>query len=381
VASVRPRVLYVQYANPAAYPPIVHGTQLLADAGAAVALVGTRPLVAQDIAMPARRDVSSRFIAERRGIGQKIAFLRHMILAIVTAYGHRPDWLYVSDVLGAPAGIVIAALRRTKVVYHEHDVPEGRRSLFMQFCLSARRLLARRADVVIAPSVGRADYLRETLGVAPTVVLNCPRRDEARTPEPGVAGRLRLVYQGTIVPQRLPLTVADAVGHFRGRVTLTIAGYETAGAEGYASALIARAGVAGGPGAIEHAGLITSRSELLAFCSRFDAGLAFMPSTGGDINMRTMAGASNKVFEYLACGIPVVVSDLSDWRAMFVDPGFAYAARPDDVGSLVALFERLLAGTDELAAKGRAGRERILSDWNYEHQFAPILARLCTDGR
>ena len=37
----RPRVLYVQYTNPAAYPPIHHSGRMLADAGFDVRMVGT----------------------------------------------------------------------------------------------------------------------------------------------------------------------------------------------------------------------------------------------------------------------------------------------------------------------------------------------------
>jgi len=36
------RVLYVQYTNPAAYPPLVRGSQLLVGSGAEVLMLGTR---------------------------------------------------------------------------------------------------------------------------------------------------------------------------------------------------------------------------------------------------------------------------------------------------------------------------------------------------
>ncbi len=36
------RVLYVQYTNPGAYPPLVRGATLLAESGAEVRMLGTR---------------------------------------------------------------------------------------------------------------------------------------------------------------------------------------------------------------------------------------------------------------------------------------------------------------------------------------------------
>ena len=51
-----------------------------------------------------------------------------------------------------------------------------------------------------------------------------------------------------------------------------------------------------------------------------------MPLTSDDVNLRTMAGASNKPFDYLARGLALLVSDLAEWKALFVDPGTASRA-------------------------------------------------------
>ena len=55
-----------------------------------------------------------------------------------------------------------------------------------------------------------------------------------------------------------------------------------------------------------------------------------MPRTSDDMNMLNMTGASNKAFDYMAAGLTLLVSDLPDWHAMFVAPGFGRACDPAD---------------------------------------------------
>ena len=55
-----------------------------------------------------------------------------------------------------------------------------------------------------------------------------------------------------------------------------------------------------------------------------------MPKKSEDINMQNMVGASNKPFDYMACGLPLLVTDLPEWTSTFVEPGYARACNPDD---------------------------------------------------
>jgi len=93
-----------------------------------------------------------------------------------------------------------------------------------------------------------------------------------------------------------------------------------------------------------------------------------------------MAGASVKVFEYLACSIPVLVSQVLDFDKLFVQSGFAVACKPDDAGSIAAALSWFLYHPEERVAMGKRGRDRALADWNYEYQFTPVLNALEEKG-
>src|SRR6185437_9017417 len=107
---------------------------------------------------------------------------------------------------------------------------------------------------------------------------------------------------GSIVPERLPLTVIDAISVARGPVLLTVVGYETNGSKGYLNRLRARAAELGIPERLNIIGTLSTREQLMNVCRKQDAGLALMPMHARDLNLRTMEGASNKPFDYLACG-------------------------------------------------------------------------------
>lgn len=371
-----PRILFVQFANPGSYPPIAHAAHILAEGGAQVWILGTRPRIGGDIELRPHPGIRVTSIPEGQGLRMKVSFLWFSFLAVWLALRFRPSWLYVSDLFATPAGVASALITGVPVVYHEHDVhTEQAPSIFVRACQAARRKLASAARCVVVPSEGRAQHVRESLGIdSLVVVMNCPRRDDVRAARGSGDESLRLVYQGTIVAQRLPLQLADAIAQMNGRVTLTLAGYEPAGAEGHIARLIERA-TQRGHASIDYAGLLTSRAALLDFCASFDVGVALVPR-GGDVNMRTMAGASNKAFDYLACGLPLLVTDDEGWRDMFVAPGYAVAVRPDDERELVAALVWLIGHRERLREMGAAGQARIVDEWNYEHQFAPLRALL-----
>jgi glycosyltransferase involved in cell wall biosynthesis len=114
----------------------------------------------------------------------------------------------------------------------------------------------------------------------------------------------------------------------------------------------------------------------MAVCRTNDVGLAFMPKNSADVNEQTMSGASNKAFDYLACGLALLVSDLPEWRTMYVDTGVGLTCDPDDPESIAAALQWFIEHPVEMRAMGERGRQRILSEWNYEHEFDPVVGML-----
>jgi len=115
------------------------------------------------------------------------------------------------------------------------------------------------------------------------------------------------------------------------------------------------------------------RTTLLDHRRDATVGLAFMPLRSDNINEQAMAGASNKAFDYLACGLALLVSDLPDWKELFVAPGYALACDPQDPETIARQLCWFVEHPVETRSMGVKGRQRMLSEWNYERQFSSVL--------
>lgn len=378
-----PRILYVQYTNPAAYPPLEHSARLLANAGSEVLLLGTE-IPDTDLSFIEHDRIRLQlFSSSGPGWRQKVHYARFAGWAVAEARKWRPDWIYASDALSCPVALMLAATCNARLVYHEHDSLDDAtvtRSFFMSMVLAARRRVARHAAYCVLPNERRLKAFHRAHSAARGVsVWNCPLREEVRDQkQPGAGGRMRVLYHGSIVPARLPHTVIDALAELPEVVTLVVAGYETAGFPGYVETLRRRAGELGIGSRVEFAGTISRREDLLRQCAECDVGLSLMPLASTDLNEREMVGASNKPFDYMACGLALVVSDLAAWRSTFVEGGYALACNPESSASIATALRRMLEDPEQRRSMGDRGRRRILDEWNYNRAFAAVLTSLNT---
>ena len=380
-----PRALFVQYTDPAGYPPIQHSMTMLERDGWAIASVGTRIKVTSDLRMPPQQNFKTclmRAVPSGR-IAQKIHYLYFCCLTALVALRWRPDVIYVSDMIATPAALLARWLTRSTLLYHEHDSPNAARSSVARLLGRSRSFVCRAAFRVITPNAMRSRLLCEQTGVAIdriSTVFNCPLQSEILTDLSGEFDRAHspkfwLYYHGSIVPDRLPLAVIDALALLPPKVYLRIVGYETPGGAGYLETIKQRAREQGVLDRVDTVGPI-SRFALHQFARTSHVGLSLMPMITDDLNMVHMVGASNKPFDYLANGCPMIVSDLADWRSMFVDAGVANACNPASASSICEAVNHWLRHPDAYRKAQQDGLHLARERWNYEVQFEPVIGVL-----
>jgi glycosyltransferase involved in cell wall biosynthesis len=402
---VKRRVLYVQYTNPANYPPLEHSGLLLSKEGWDVRYFGIQG-EGESNKLKFPEALASRqtlWKHQSPGIVQKLQFAAFTLTAFWRAAWYRPAWVYCSDLMSCPTAWLIGRFTRCRVLYHEHDSPEVdsqmaealktetrqlvlgknerkiscfRMSAFQRFLLWTRRRVGREADLVVLPNEKRLELLMQATErqKKSLCVYNCPRREEvsAQNREPKTRYTLRLAFHGSINATRLPLTLLQAMSQFPGRLHLSVVGYETSGSRGYMTIFLQTAERLGLEKAVQFVGALP-RHAAFESASRCDVGLAFMPVHAQDVNMANMVGASNKPFDYLACGLALMVSARLDWEGMFVDPGYGSSCNPDDSDSVARCLQWFLDHPNQVRRMGEAGRQRILEEWSYETQFAAVL--------
>jgi glycosyltransferase involved in cell wall biosynthesis len=383
------RILYFQYTNPAGYPPLEHSSRILGDRGWQILFLGTGARGADALEFPPHPNITvHRWKFQSPGIRQKLHFLGFNLEVLLTAIRLQPNWVYASDVLACPAAMLLKALG-FRVLYHEHDSPVGaglmsdirhQMSLFQRFLMWTRKKLAQCADLCVLPNEKRIERFQEATGrQGPTFcVWNCPMREEAEVEPRKSTDDFIVFYHGSLVPSRLPLTVIDALVLLPDWIRLEFAGYETVGYPGYVSQLLQQAIRNDVRDRVKYLGVIPRRDALLGACRRAHVGIALMSLVGNDFNERTMTQASNKPFDYMACAATILVSDLPDWRTLFVESDYALFCDPVDPTSIAMALRWFGEHKKQTREMGERGRRRIQQEWNYETQFEPVL-RILTE--
>jgi glycosyltransferase involved in cell wall biosynthesis len=380
-------ILYLQYTNPAAYPPLEYSARIFAAKGWRCHFFGVASVYTKSFRFPDVPGIEVENLpASPRGWRMKLHYLQYMVKVWRRARRLEADWVYVSDPLAAPIGWILA-LSGYRVVYHEHDSPAGAspRTFFERMILWTRKTLARRADLLVFPQAERLQLFQESTGSRrPTqVVWNCPLREDASTAprsarNPG--DPLRVYFHGSINLHRVPLTLIEAAARCEFPIVLRIVGYETSSSQGVSEEL--RQAVAAIPTGHVRIELPGAMDRHRLHEQMRDAHVGWINGLGWDVdvNLKHLCGASNKPFDYLAAGLPLLVPDDPEWKRMYVDAGCALACDAKDPDSIAVALRWLYNHPDEAQAMGERGRQRILGDWNYESQFQPVIEFLEQSG-
>jgi glycosyltransferase involved in cell wall biosynthesis len=374
------KILYIQYTNPAVYPPLEHSSRILADNDWSVLFLGVGLSGDYDFRFPSHSKIEVRQLPFcKAGWYQKLHYIGFVLWTVVWVLRWRPQWVYASDLLSCPSAVIISLIPGIKVIYHEHDTPSTtQESKFIRLCLFMRNKLARRSEICILPNHHRANsFSQDTLRKDVFCVWNCPSQEEIPILSTiNKDSNIWVFYHGSIVPDRLPPTILMALTKLPDIVKLRVIGYETVVHKGYVLELKEIANQLGIDSRVEFLGDMPTRQDLLKWCQKSHIGLALMPRHSDDLNMQHMTGASNKPFDYLACGLPLLVSDLPDWKDIFVEPGYGLACNPEDPDSIAAALHWFVENPDEMRRMGENGHQQVVTKWCYEFQFAEILKHL-----
>ena len=288
------------------------------------------------------------------------------------------------DLDGLAAAVVAADRTGALVVYDSHEVyPESgrhaRQGVFARFWLrSLERRLARRAVALVTVNRSLEQILRRNLGITRSVVVhNAPPRWTPPEPPPDLLReRLHLppeariaLYHGGFSAHRGLEQLAEAILEpGLERIHAVFLGY------GSERAMLDELATDPRFGGRLHVVDAVPPAELLPWVASAD--VAVMPIQPSTLNHRL--STPNKLFEALAAGVPVVVSDFTEMREIVLgnpDGPLGAVCRPADVSDVArAIREVVELPADEAGALRarclRAAHER----WNWETESARLVA-------
>lgn len=373
-------ILFVQFMDPVYYPPALNAALLCRRAGLDVALVGYRAAGVEPLTAPL--ELENRIAYEKASTGHFALYrdyARYILRVLTHCAKRRPAFVYAADTFAAIPALLCSLLFGVRVFYVEYDAPGSPDGWTARVRLWARRIVARNALACVAPSGARADLLARETGCSSAkiiVVMNCPMREEIRTAHPP-HDRFRLYYHGTVNWYRIPPSIIGAMARLPDEVELWLVGYEAPGVTSFRGELETLAEAVGvGAHRIKVCGAM-SRPEMMNLCAQCSIGLCLMPSTITDVNLIILAGASNKAFDYLCCGLPLLVNNWEDWRELYVNAGVAKACDADNEDDVARAIREYMVDPGRRIEAGQVGQQLIGERWNYDTQFQPVL-ELCT---
>lgn len=118
---------------------------------------------------------------------------------------------------------------------------------------------------------------------------------------------------------------------------------------------------------VDFAGMVP-HDGVAARVGRSVAGIAtFLPTANN------LIGSPNKLFEYMAMGLPVIISDFPAWRAMLDAVDCAYFVDPEDPAAIAGAMRAVLADPERSKAMGAAGRAAVEDTFNWEKQLDNLV--------
>ena len=372
------KVLYLQFTAAANYPPLVASSRMLADAGCEVRILGVEADgAARELRLAPHPRIHEENLARATArLARSLDYPRYLARARAALLRWKPDILYCSDLRSYPLGLWAARRGLCKTVLHEHDPPGTGNGRLHRWLMAVRWSFARAATVCVIPQDERARAFRDETGAGRVaVVYNCPPRREIRPlAHPQTQPGFILWYHGSIGPKRLPEAFVAALPKLPEDVRLEIAGYETLSSAGHVARLQALARQLSVAHRFECHGPV-SVGPLLAMSERASLGIAALARDFGI----PMVGASVKPFDYLACGLPLLVNDTPEWMNFYGAEGVAAGCNPESPDDIARVVSSLRNDPARRAAMAERGHELMLTRWNYEFQFAKVAAQLGID--
>lgn len=324
---------------------------------------GARQLRRGALGASGRSVVSSLGMAASR-LTTHLGMLRALIAC-------KPDAIHAHDVNVLPTAWLAARFARVPLVYDAHEISTNREGYqaFRGMVGWLEKKIMPRAAGTITTTDARAKFFARAYRIPrPLVLQNRPRlvrnapsnriREELGLSEPWPV----VLYQGGLQPGRGLPRLVEAAAQVSGAYFVFIGGGRQA-AELHT--LTDRLGLN------ERVRFIPTvpLAELPSYTASADIGVQPIENTC----LNHFTTDSNKLFEYVIAGLPVIASRLPEIRRVVERHDLGLLVTPGDTASLVEALRKLIAD-DSLRARYAANATRAAQQLNWEEQEAALVA-------
>lgn len=271
-------------------------------------------------------------------------------------------------------GIIIKVVKRKKVIYDVHeDVPNQILTkewipFYLRFIISKlfaflERMCFSFFDVVVVADKDIAIHFPFSQKI--TVIRNFPllkvtekiniKKKEKK--EPFVS-----IYVGGLTRNRGIEEMVEAVHYIKSDTKLVLVG-------SFDDPNLERKIKEKADKRVEFVGQIPYE-KVFQYLKKADIGLVLLHPIP---NFVTMWERNNKIFEYMASGLPIVASNFPGWEKMIEEEGYGITVDPLNPKNIARGIEELIKNPEKRRKMGQKGRKDFLEKYNWKREKEKLL--------
>lgn len=281
----------------------------------------------------------------------------------------KPDIIHANDLDALLAAYIATRSWKCKIVFDTHEVYTDNfgmasavlKKLFWSFVES---WIIKRVDLVVCVSNAAADYFAAKYNIPkPLVVTNCAKRQRLHEHENVKSSYFEVLNHGQFYEGRGYDIMVEAAAISRNtQIKYVLRGFGMMEPE--LRSFVDEKGLTN----VTFAPPVKT-TELIPAARTSHVGLAITVP----INLNFKLSVSNKIFEYVSAGLPVIMSDIPEHRYLNDKYNFGIILKENTAECLrdavMTMYEN-----EELYREYSANAKRLSEELNWETEFAKLLA-------
>lgn len=283
--------------------------------------------------------------------------------------GYQPEIIHANDLNALIPAYLAKQKLGCRLVYDSHEInvenyTSNRKSAFAGIMKTVERYLVKRVDLMVCVSHAAADYFANEYTIKkPMVVTNCSLKKETLTKQPQKHLGFEIINHGQFYPSRgyeEMIEAAELVKQYTDiRICVRGFGRMEESMRGRVKEKSIKNFIFYPPVSVEQ--LIPE-----AACSH--VGVAITKP----VCLNFKLSVSNKLFEYAAAGLPVIMSDIPEHRYLNERYQFGIILADDSPNALADAIIQLYEGVD-VYNKLAENAKRMSLEVNWENEFWKLL--------
>jgi glycosyltransferase involved in cell wall biosynthesis len=384
----KPRVGMILYMNPDCYPPTFNAAHLLSE-HFDVVLIG-RNYDFPDGEYPPNVSVHrlGRYspIQQRMNVSPWAKFWEYLNFVFQARHLLKGvSLIYAYDAYGYTAAYLCQRLlpKNIPIIYQNYEIETklpGLSSL-TGWVQRAERALINRAKLIVFPDEDRAVFFQKitNLKKTPIIVPNFPRKSFFTLSDDWISiiqerwNLIALFYRGSISEisaMREIIFAASLLKRFNRNIRVEFVGF-LGKAEG--RSLTNWVEQSEMSDSFSYLGVLPYKDLQIPTVS---ATVGFALHKNISFDRVACALACNKIYEYAACGLPVIVSDFSTYRDYLGDESWVRFADPEDPTAIASAVQDILSDFKQYREMCLAARQAFEQKFNYELVFSPLISKM-----